>query len=225
VGIFILIVSGAPWYRPAVDRRPILALLRVGFAALALVAITVQLLDLAGKGVLNPVNFFSYFTIESNLIAVAALLLATATWRGHRSASVDSFRGAATTYMTVTFVVFALLLADTDVDTAIVWVDRVLHRVIPVVMMADWLLDPPFGRIELRRALWWVAYTLAWVVYTMVRGAIVGWYPYPFLDPAHGGYGSVLVYGVAIVVGMLLFIYAIVWVGNAMRDRRAEAEA
>jgi hypothetical protein len=68
------------------DKRQALALLRVGFAALAVVAILVQMLDLAGKGVLNPVNFFSYFTIQSNLIAVAALLVAAATWRGSRSA-------------------------------------------------------------------------------------------------------------------------------------------
>ncbi|HET6745645.1 MAG TPA: Pr6Pr family membrane protein [Candidatus Limnocylindria bacterium] len=200
--------------------RQALALSRVGFAVLAMAAILVQLLDLAGKGTLNPVNYFSYFTIQSNLIAVAALLVAAATWRVARSKMVDFFRGAATTYMTVTFVVFALLLADTDVDTAIVWVDRVLHRVIPIVMMADWLLDPPNSRIDLRRAMWWAAYPVAWVAYTMVRGAIVGTYPYPFLDPANGGYGTVLVYSVAILIGLLIFIYAIVWIGNAMRERR-----
>jgi hypothetical protein len=207
------------------DRRTILAILRVGFAVLALVAILVQMLDLADRGVLNPVNFFSYFTIESNLIAVAALLwaAAAAAGRGAPNSRLDFFRGAATTYMTVTFVVFALLLADTDVDTAIVWVDRVLHRVIPIVLMADWLIDPPAARIDLRRAWWWLTYPLAWVVYVMIRGAFVGTYPYPFLDPANGGYGAVLGYSVAILIGMLLFIYAIVWIGNAMRDRRTPA--
>jgi hypothetical protein len=201
------------------DRRMLLAILRVGFAVLAVVAILVQMLDLADRGALNPVNFFGYFTIQANLIAVAALLWAAAA-RGGPNPRLDFFRGAATTYMTVTFVVFALLLADTDVDTAIVWVDRVLHRVIPIVLMADWLIDPPAVRIDLRRAWWWLSYPLAWVVYTMIRGAVVGTYPYPFLDPANGGYGVVLVYSVAILVGMLLFIYAIVSIGNTMTARR-----
>jgi hypothetical protein len=201
----------------------ILAILRVGFAVLAVLAIAVQMLDLANRGVLNPVNFFSYFTIESNLIAVAALLWAAAAVRGTPNPRLDFFRGAATTYMTVTFVVFALLLADTDVDTAIVWVDRVLHRVIPIVLMADWLIDPPGVRIDLRRAWWWVAFPVAWVAYTMIRGAMVGTYPYPFLDPANGGYGAVAIYSVTILVGMLLFIYAIVWIGNAMAARRPSA--
>jgi hypothetical protein len=198
----------------------VLAVLRVAFAALAVVAILAQMLDLADRGVLNPVNFFSYFTIESNLIAVAALLWAAAAWRGGPHPRLDFFRGAATTYMTVTFVVFALLLADTDVDTAIVWVDRVLHRVIPIVLMADWLIDPPAVRIDLRRAWWWITYPLAWVVYTMIRGAMVDTYPYPFLDPDNGGYGAVLGYSAAILIGMLLFIYAIVRIGNAMAARR-----
>jgi hypothetical protein len=199
----------------------VMAILRVAFAALAVVAILVQMLDLADRGVLNPVNFFSYFTIQANLIAVAALLWAASAWRGAPNPRLDFFRGAATTYMTVTFVVFALLLADTDVDTAIVWVDRVLHRVIPIVLMADWLIDPPVVSIDLRRAWWWLSYPLAWVVYTMIRGAMVGTYPYPFLDPANGGYGAVLGYSAAILIGMLLFIYVIVRIGNAMRGRQS----
>ena len=29
---------------------------------------------------------------------------------------------------------------------------------------------------------------------TVVRGALTGWYPYPFIDPANGGYASVAAY-------------------------------
>jgi hypothetical protein len=151
---------------------------------------------------------------------VAALLWTAGAWQRARSDAHEFFRGAATTYLTVTFVVFALLLADTDVDTAIVWVDRVLHRVLPIVVVADWLIDPPTKRIEFRRALWWAAYPVAWVAYTLVRGLATDWYPYPFLDPASGGYGVVAIYSVAILIAMLVFIYGIVWAGNAMSARR-----
>jgi len=68
-----------------------ISLYRVGFALLALAAIVVQLLDLAGKGTLNPVNYFSYFTIQSNLIGVAALLTAVLV-RASRPPWVDLFR-------------------------------------------------------------------------------------------------------------------------------------
>lgn len=205
----------------SVDRRALLAILRIGFAGLAVAAIITQLLDLAGRGVLDPVNFFSYFTIQSNLIAVAALLWTVAIPAEQWTRAHDLFRGAATTYITVTFVVFALLLADTDVDTAIPWVDRVLHRVIPIVLMADWLVDPPRVAIGFRASLWWLAYPAAWTAYTLVRGALVGRYPYPFLDPASGGYGTVLIYCVAILIGMVVVIVAVTRIGNGMRALRS----
>ena len=48
---------------------------------------------------------------------------------------------------------------------------------------------------------------IAWAAYTMIRGAIVGWYPYPFLNPGIEpgvGYGGVLVYVIAIAAFILL---------------------
>lgn len=198
--------------------RAIHAALRVAFAVLGLAAIGYQMLDLAGKGTLVPVNFFSYFTIQSNLIGIAALLWAAAAGK-RANPSLDSFRGAATTYLAITFVVFALLLADTDVDTAVVWVDRVLHRVLPVVLTIDWLIDPPSAKITWQQARWWLVYPVAWVTYTMIRGALTDRYPYPFLDPANGGYGAVAVYTAAIFVGAVLAIGAIMWAGNAIGAR------
>jgi hypothetical protein len=201
--------------------RAIHTALRVAFAGLGLAAIGYQLLDLMAKGTLDPVNFFSYFTIQSNLIGIAALLWA-AVAGGGVNPRLDSFRGAATTYLAITFVVFALLLAETDVDTAVFWVDRVLHRIMPMVLVIDWLIDPPTTRLSWRRAAWWLAYPLAWLAYTMARGALTDRYPYPFLDPANGGYGTVAIYSVAIFVGSLLAIACIMWAGNAIGSRSRE---
>jgi len=87
------------------DRRRVLAVARLAFVGLAIVAIVAQLLDLAIRGVLNPVNFFSYFTIQSNLIAIAALALPALAVLTGRSTRFDMLRGAAVVYMTVTGVV------------------------------------------------------------------------------------------------------------------------
>lgn len=200
--------------------RSALALYRLLFSLLALAAVVVQLADLAGKGVLNPVNYFSYFTIESNLIGVAVLLIGAATWRASRSSTMELVRGAAVLYLTITFVVFALLLSGTDVDTAIPWVDTVLHKIFPIVVIVDWLVDPPVARLTLRQSLVWLVYPLLWLVYTLVRGAIVGWYPYPFLDPANGGYASVAAYVVAILVFGIVLCAVVVTIGNALGGRR-----
>ncbi len=193
---------------------------RLLFGVVALIAIAAQFSDLAVKGTLNPVNFFSYFTIESNLIGAVALLIGAARWWVARSPALDSLRGGALVYLIVTGLVFTLLLSGTDVDTAIPWVNAVVHQLVPLVVVVDWLIDPPVARLIIRQGLRWLSYPLVWITYTLVRGAIFGWYPYPFLNPANGGYASVAAYVGAILVGMALLCALAVGVGNAARNRR-----
>ena len=95
----------------------------------------------------------------------------------------DLVRGGAVVYMTVTGVVFSVLLSGTNVDTAIPWVNDVVHEVMPIVMVADWLLDPPRSRLTLRDGLLWLSYPAAWLVYTLIKGPIVDKYPVPVRGP------------------------------------------
>lgn len=116
--------------------------------------------------------------------------------------------------MSVTGVVFAVLLSGTNVDTAIPWVNSVVHELMPMVVVADWLLDPPQTRLTLRQGALWLAYPLAWIVYELIRGSITGKYHYPFLNPVNGGYGSVAFYCVAVLVLILIVCAVVVWLGN-----------
>jgi hypothetical protein len=194
-----------------VDRRALVAAYRAVFGLLALAAIAAQAVSLASLGIFNPGNFFSFFTILSNLIAAAVLLVAAACWRWW----LDLVRGGAVVYMAVTGIVYSLLLRGADVDTALVWVNVVVHYLMPVVMVADWLIDPPLERLSYRQGLLWLSFPLLWTIYTLIRGAIVGWYPYPFLDPANGGYASVTLYSLAILVVMFAVCAGVVALGNA----------
>lgn len=197
-----------------------LRIVRVATATTAVAAIVAQLQALASAGVLDAVNFFSYFTIQSNLIGVAALLLPFAWAREQRPLWVDWVRGAATVYLTVTFVVVIVLLQNVDVGLQLAWVDFTLHKVTPVLLFVDWLLDPPLW-ITPRAALAWLAYPLVWLAYTMLRGPIAGWYPYPFLDPAHGGYGQIAVTVLVVLAASAVLCLAVAWLGN----RRGNAES
>jgi len=207
------------------ERRALLATFRLTFGALTLFAIGVQLVTLANDGHLDLVNYFSYFTILSNLIGATLLLVGVVRWRTPRSDRIDRLRGGAVVYLMVTFIVFALLLADTDVDLSIPWVNSVLHEIIPIVIVIDWLIDPPTARLTNRQGLLWLSFPAAWIVYALVRGAIVGRYPYPFLDPANGGYGTVAVYVVMILLLMLAMCAAVVAIGNWARVRHDLAAA
>jgi hypothetical protein len=199
-------------------------LVRLGTAAVAIAAIVAQVVTLADAGRLDLVNFLSYFTIQSNLIGIVVLLLMTLWWApGHRPVWLEWLRGAATVYLTVTFVVVLLLLQNIDVGLQLAWVDFVLHKLTPVVLIADWLLDPSTVRLSPRAALSWLVYPLAWLAYTMIRGPIANWYPYPFLDPAKGSYGQIAVTILVMLAASALLCLAIAWLGN--RQGRAEARA
>ena len=59
-------------YGFAVLQRSVTPLYRGFFGFVTLAAITTQLVAASGTPTFSPVNYFSYFTIDSNLIAAGA---------------------------------------------------------------------------------------------------------------------------------------------------------
>jgi hypothetical protein len=198
---------------------------RLLLAVVTIAAIVAQAASSIHLGIFRPANYFSYFTIDSNLIAVALLLTGAARWRSTPSPAMEVLRGAGVVYMTVTGVVFTLLLSGVDVDTQLAWVNTVVHELMPLVMFADWLIVSPASRLTLRQSLLWLTFPFVWIVYTLIRGAAINWYPYPFLNPANGGYASVTVYCVAIFVFLLVLCAVVVWLGNLRSPAPAQGRA
>lgn len=195
---------------------------RIGFALLGLAAIVAQLIRLHDRGTLNVANFFSFFTIQSNLLAIAILLygglrlLAFREWPRR-----DFLRGAIVLYLSLTGIVYGLLLAGYQeaLQTTIPWVDTVLHRIIPLVMVVDWVIDPPKRSFTFREASRWLIYPVIYLVYTLIRGPIVDWYPYPFLNPdENGGYAGVIATCLAITAGVLVAVKLLVWLSGRRPD-------
>ncbi|MCR3752755.1 Pr6Pr family membrane protein [Lentzea californiensis] len=158
----------------------------------------------------RPADHFSYFTVLSNVFAAVVALL------GVFSPVSAQIRGAAVLYMGTTGIVYWLLLRDIDVQTP-AYANWVLHTVVPILVVVEWLLAP-----ERTRRWWtWLSFPLAYLVYTLVRGPITGWYPYPFMDPRQNGYGAVLLncLFVAVVFGVLAF--AVSWAGNKLAQKRS----
>jgi hypothetical protein len=199
------------------DRTRTLTFLRLGSIVLVVAAMVTAALDLVSAGTFDPTRFFAYFTIQSNLIGVAAFAWLLASRSATRSRGLDLLRGAAVVYLIVTFFVVIFLLSGADVQLELAWVDFVLHKLFPVVVVLDWILDPPKTRLTPRDAILWLVYPIVWLVLTLIRGASDGWYPYPFLDPAGGGYGPVAVTVVAITIGFLIVAAITAAIGNLAR--------
>jgi hypothetical protein len=188
---------------------------RLAFATAAIAAMSYQFAVSADTD-FKKANFFSFFTIQSNILGVAALFALVLVPRARRTALFDGARSAAVLYMAITGVVFALLLSglQEDLQTSEAWVDFVVHKLMPVVLVADWLLDPPRHRLPPWALLAWLAFPLAWLGYTLGRGASVDWYPYPFVDVSELGYDGVLARAVVLALGFAAAGAALLWLGN-----------
>jgi hypothetical protein len=196
----------------------VLRIVRALSILLVVAAIVAQAKVLADANRFDATRFFAFFTIQSNLIGVAAFAWLVARPDGPRTRGVELLRAGAAVYLTVTFFVVIFLLSGVDVQLQLVWVDIVLHKIFPIIVVLDWLLDPPRRRLVTRDIPTLIVYPLVWTGLTMARGAADGWYPYPFLNPANGGYGQVLITAVAITIRYDVISAAIIWLGTGRRE-------
>ena len=186
------------------------------FAALGAVTVAWGFRDSVLDNGFSWVSYFSFFTILSNISAIA--VFAAGAWPRTRVRDPWPFgyvRGAVTVYMTITFVVSEVLLRGVE-GGGPAWILDIEHRVMPAVVLADWLLMPPARRIGVRRAMAWLIIPVVYLTYSEVRGAVVHWYPYPFLDPRPHGVLPVVVNSVAVAAGFVAVTAAVALLGDAL---------
>jgi hypothetical protein len=75
-----------------------------------------------------------------------------------------------------------------------------MHVAIPTLYVVYYGLDRSKGRLVWRDPLRWLIYPLIYLIYTMVRGAVDGRYPYPFINVAKIGYLMTLQNALAFLV-------------------------
>lgn len=196
---------------------------RCVLALVVLGAIAVQLHRKLGIAGFDPVNFFSFFTIVSNIFGAAVLLAAAFEVPEDRHLR-DVLRGVATLSLVIVGVVFSVLLASGD-SGLMPWVNAIVHYAMPILIALDWCLDPPRTPVSRRDATTWLVLPAAYLVYALVRGAFVHWYPYPFLNVDAIGYAGVAAYSAGILVFSLLAAYALMTLGNTLRARAGRTNA
>lgn len=184
---------------------------RFVFAALALVAVSAQFADTLENDY-SVVNFFSFFTNLSNLFAVVVFTVGgvRTLLRRPGSRAWDVVRLIAVVNMVFVGLVFNLLLTEVA-GGVLPWVDVVVHMVMPVAVLVDWLVLPVGRRLPWAAAGLGLVVPVLYSVYSLVRGAVTSFYPYPFYDPeALGGYGPVALYMVVLLVALAVLSVALV---------------
>ena len=195
---------------------------RIGAAALAWFAILLQYyltITKPGAPLLEAtVRYFSFFTILTNILVALALTLP---WLSPGSSlgqffTRPSVRTAILTYIIIVAVIYHYLLAKLWNPQG--WqlvADTIEHVVTPALYVIDWVLFVPKGTVKWKSAFVWLIFPLGYAVYSMIHGAVTGFYPYPFINVAEFGYDKIL-----LNMGALVFVFLALGLALILIDRR-----
>ena len=166
--------------------------------------------------------YFAFFTILTNLLA--AFALAAAAWRGSATAlsSPNTVTGIAASIVLVGIAYNLLLRNVWNPQGLQLLADVTLHDITPVLFVGWWWLvaaEHPLRYAEIFR---WAWYPVVYFVYAMLRGAVSGFYPYPFIDVPTLGVVQVIVNALAILAGFFAIAALLVAIAR-LRTRRVRA--
>ena len=142
-----------------------------------------------------------FFTILSNLLVAILFTGIAIDIRRYRS---PFLIGGAAILMLLVGLVYALLLRGLiELSGGARFADILLHMVTPVLVPLYWLGFVPKGRLRWRDPWLWAVVPLLYLLYALLRGAVAGIYPYPFIDVARIGWAETLTNAVAIALAFV----------------------
>jgi hypothetical protein len=174
----------------------------------------------------SSLQFFSFFTILTNLLVAAAMLAPVVAPNSTVGRFLDrpSVRTAIVGYIVIVGTVYFALLRKLDNATGLhLYFEYVLHYVIPPLFVLDWLLFVPRGEVGWRNGIDSLAYPLVYLAWTLAHGALTGWYPYPFIDVLKLGYGRVLLNVARLILAFLALELVLVALDRLIRQYQNKA--
>jgi len=162
---------------------------RLCVAVVGIVALIGDFQYILGFSSFSTVNYFTYFTNQSNAAGVVVLAVGGVLCfrRSDDPPALETARLLTATYTIISGVVFGLIVSqagDYNYRIVVPWSSQLLHFWIPSFVILDWIIAPGRARLPWRRLWLLLIYPTVWGVFTIIRGGIVGWYPYFFLDPS-----------------------------------------
>ncbi|MPZ55195.1 MAG: hypothetical protein GEU91_01615 [Rhizobiales bacterium] len=199
----------------------------LGWLALALQYWLVMTGNIGPEPIERSINFFSYFTILTNILAALALTLP---WLAPQSApgqffSRPSVRTAIATYIIIVMAITYLVLRHlSNLEGWYVVADLILHYIMPILFVIDWLFLVPKDTLKPKDVIVWLAFPILYVIWTIIHGALSGFYPYPFLNVGELGYARVLM-NMVVLLAIFLILGLLLVTGGRLIDKARRANA
>ncbi len=191
----------------------------VGWAALALqLVLSIGLATTGGRSAgWGIFMYLGFFTITTNILVALALTSAASGsqagfWRFFRRPGVAS---AIAANIAVVGLVYFFVLRHIWAPQGLLWLcDVLLHYAMPTLFLVYWWIAVPARGLRWRGIPHWWIYPLGYLVYAMVRGAVAGVYPYPFIDVGSLGYGRTAINSVGVLLGFSIVAALLVAAGR-----------
>ena len=170
----------------------------------------------------SSVKFFSFFTILTNILAAAALLLPLIARRSVAGQFLarPGVRTAIAGYIIIVGVIYYLLLSGLSQRQGWpMFFEHMLHYVTPPLFVLDWLAFVDKRDLPWRVDLSAMSFPLAYLAWTLLHGAASNWYPYPFLDVSELGYPRAILNIAGLVLVFLALEIGLVGIGRLLARR------
>lgn len=153
------------------------------------------------------VQIFSFYTIQTNLLIALALttILCISDSQCGQFFMRASVLTAIAVYISIVGLVYNTVLSGLWKPEGLFKLsDLLLHKVSPIAYVVCWLLLIPKARLPRKELLIWAIFPLLYFLFSLIRGAYTGLYPYPFLNAAKIGYFRVLLNAAVVLVIFML---------------------
>jgi hypothetical protein len=135
--------------------------------------------------VAGVVSYFGFFTVITNLFVAIVCTLPSLPWKPWPLGwlSRPTVTGCATTAILLVGIVYHFLLRELWAPRGLQWlVDLIQHYLVPAGVLSWWIMTEHRSELAWDMPLRWCSYPFIYLGYVMVRGEIIGSYPYPFIN-------------------------------------------
>jgi len=165
------------------------------------------------------VRYFSFFTILTNIIVAVSFTLVYV--KGIFFIPPKTLT-AIVVYITIVGLIYNVILRFQWAPEGLAKVaDELLHTLIPAAFIIFWLKFVPKSTITWKNILPWLLYPLIYIIYTLLRGPLAQWYPYPFVDVGTLGYNKVFVNCVFVTLAFVVVALLFIGIAKMMSKRSA----
>jgi hypothetical protein len=167
------------------------------------------------------VYFWTYFTHLTNLWLVVCYLAYITEWRWLSLFRRNTMLASAAAFITLVMLFYHFMLAPyIKMEGELLVATYMLHYVTPVMYLSWWAFGTPHGRLGWGRIPLILLPGVLYIVWVLLRGAVVHEYPYDILDVTKNGYPGVAIGVLVLLVAVAIFAAILVGADKLIARRR-----